>query len=72
MVPWGDHFVESQGSSSQHGFEYVHSSKSICPLFTEETGERTALDHHDYLYVFLMYMSAHHFPRRKGNIEHQR
>ena len=43
-------------------------AKSMCPLFTEEIVERMALLHHDYQFVFIIYVSAHHFPRRKRKI----
>ena len=58
MLPWTDHYVYSQDSSYHSGFGYAERFAGLCqihlPAFTEEIFERMALDHPDYLSVFLI------------------
>ena len=70
MLPWTDHYVYSQDSSSHSGFGYAESFAGLCQIhlsaFTEEISERMALDPPDHLSIFLIQRKSAQFPR---NIE---
>ena len=69
MLAWADHLFIHKALRLRVDLGMLKVSlafsKSICPLFTDEIAERMARLHHDYHFVFIIYVSAHHFPRRK-------